>query len=638
MFDKSTPYGQYVDQLKDAPAWAISLAVHAAILMLMASITYVVNSPDNSLMLSSTIDQVDEQQFLFDATVSDQVGTNASFDTLSASLSMTKDPTLETENPVDEQLQEELLDVNVPMAESIAKPSDSELVESVEVAGQTEHTGGTEGAMDRLTFEIASSLNDKPTLVIWLFDASNSLNEHREMIANRFETVYKQLGMLDRNQDKGRPPLETAVVSFGEKTKFVTEKPVSDVKDLIKAVRDIQPDESGIEHTFEAIDQVSKRWQSYRTKLRRNVMIILVTDERGDDPEKLDNVIAFNKRYGIRVFCVGHAAPFGREQVFVNYTWEENGQSFTMDLPADVGPETFYPERLQLPFWGGRNQYLDRMSSSYGPYALTRLCAETGGLYLVNEELNMVQDAKQAPRFDHAIMRNYSPDYRPIRLQDQDIKQNQAMQAVIMASQLSKVNSVPLPTLSFRADTDNALRQALTEAQKPLAVLDYHLNELMAILEKGVKDRDKLTRPRWRAGFDLAMGRVLAMRARAMGYNEMAAEMKSSPKKFESKDNNHWRMVPSEKVSTSATVRKLASQADEYLSRVINEHPGTPWEMLADRERQQPLGWEWQEFRRELAPSNPNDPNAPRLLLAEEEERQRRMNNPPPKPKNIPRL
>ena len=629
MLSKTGP--QYMDQLRDAPAWAVSLAIHAVILMAMASITYVVQGPDPDLMLSSTIDQeMDESQFLFDATVADQLGTNANFDTMSASLSVTQDPTVETENPVEEQLQEELLEVNAPTTEMVAQPSDSELVESVEVAGQTEHTGGVEGAMDRLTFEIATSLNDKPTLAVWVFDASNSLNERREAIAQRFETVYKQLGMLEKKQG-GPLPLETAVVSFGQETNFITEKPVQDVKDLVGAIRKIKPDESGKELVFNAVDQVSKRWQSYRTKLRRNMMIIIVTDERGDDVNMLEQTIAFNKRYGIRVYCVGNAALFGQEKGYIPFTWEENGQSFTMDLPADQGPETVYPQRLSLAFWGGRNAHLDRMSASYGPYALTRLCAETGGLYLVSAEGN-------GPTFDYSIMRSYQPDYRPIRFLDSDIKQNQAKQAVIMAAQLSKVNSIPIPTLSFRADTDNVLRQQLTEAQKPLAVLDYQLNELMNILEKGVKDREKLKEPRWRASYDLAVGRVLAMRARSLGYNEMAAEMKSTPKKFETKENNHWRLVPSANIGAGVTVKKLAKQADEYLSRVINEHPGTPWEMLADRERQQPLGWEWEEFHRDVAPlRNPNDPNDPMLLLAEEE-KEKMKSNQPPRPKKIPKL
>lgn len=627
------PHQQLMELFRDAPAWAVSLAVHGVIFMLMGTITFAINNPGSDLLLTSVLDQeMDPHQLLFEATVSDQIGTNANFDSLTASISVTNTPSItsdsQAETPVSQQLQQELLEVNAPSTELVAKPQDGELMNTVEVKGQTEHTGGVEGAMDRLTFEIATSLSDKPTLVIWLFDASNSLNERREAIAQRFENVYKQLGVLERER-QGPLPLETVVVSFGQETKFMTEKPVADVSHLTKAIREIQPDESGKEYVFDAVDQVSRRYQTHRTKLRRNVMIVIVTDERGDDVDKLEATIAFNKRYGMKVYCVGNAALFGLEKGYIPFTWKEGENTFTQDLPADQGPETFYPERLQLPFWGGQNEHLERMSASFGPYALTRLCAETGGLYMVSAE-------GRGPTFDYAIMRNYSPDYRPIRLIDLDIKQNQAMQSVIAAAQLSRVNNIPIPTNTFRADTDNRLRQELTEAQKPLAVLDYQLNEMMSVLEKGIKDRERLGNPRWRASYDLSVGRVLAMRARSLGYNEMCAEMKSSPKKFETTGNNHWRLVPSNKVSSSAIVKKLASQADEYLTRVINEHPGTPWELLADRERQQPLGWEWQEFQREIPEMNRN-PNDPQLLLADEE-RRRQMMNQPPRPKNVPKL
>ncbi len=620
---------QLLDYIKETPAWAVSLGVHAIILMLMASITFVAQSPNNQLLLSSVIDEaVDEEQFLFDATVSDQVGTDSNFDTLSPSLATTVTPE-DPQEQIDQQLEEENLEVEVPTTELVASPSDAELVESVEVAGQTEHPGGVAGAMDRLTFELASSLSDRPTLVIWLFDASNSLNQRREAIAKRFETVYSQLGVLEEKNHK-KFPLETAVVSFGKQTKFITEKPVHDVTDLVEAIRKIEPDASGEEKVFNAVSQVSRRWQSYKTKLRRNVMIIIITDEKGDDVEILEKTIAFNKRYGMRVYCVGNAALFGRDKGYISHTWEEDGKSFTMDLEADQGPETIYSERLQLPFWGGGSGKLDRMSASFGPYALTRLCAETGGLYLVAAE-------GSGPTFDPSVMRNYPPDYRPIRLFEMALKKSLAKQSVLQAAQLSRVNRIPIPTLEFRADNDNILRQQVTEAQKPLAILDYHLNSMMAVLERGVQDRDKLKQPRWRASYDLAAGRVLAMRARSLGYNEMCAEMKSSPRTFEDKKNNFWRLIPSNNISSGPSVKKMAAKANEFLSRVIDEHPGTPWELLAGRELQQPLGWEWQEFHRDVPALGSNDPEKAMLLLAEERKKKAKMKQ-QTGPKNIPKL
>jgi hypothetical protein len=146
------------------------------------------------------------------------------------------------------------------------------------------------------------------------------------------------------------------------------------------------------------------------------------------------------------------------------------------------------------------------------------------------------------------------------------------------------------------------------------------------MLELGEKDRERLTTPRWRASYDLALGRVLALRARAYGYNVVLADMKSTPKTFKTAGNNRWRLVPSREIAGGPNVRKVATKAETYLKRVIDEHPGTPWAMIAERELSAPLGWEWQEFR--VAPPPPmmqngNNNNNPALQLAEEERRRR---------------
>ena len=42
-------------------------------------------------------------------------------------------------------------------------------------------------------------------------------------------------------------------------------------------------------------------------------------------------------------------------------------------------------------------------------------------------------------------------------------------------------------------------------------------------------------------------------------------------------------------------MEKLAQQARQYLTRVVNEHAETPWALLAQHELDQPLGWKWTE-------------------------------------------
>jgi hypothetical protein len=254
------------------------------------------------------------------------------------------------------------------------------------------------------------------------------------------------------------------------------------------------------------------------------------------------------------------------------------------------------------------------MSSGYGPYALTRLCKESGGQYLIAQE-----DAK-GQRFDPAVMRNYQPDYRPIRDYMKSLDKNRAKASLVTAAKASKLENIPIPQLGFPAYNDNILRETVTEAQKPLAELDYKINRIVETLRLGEKDREKISEPRWRAAYDLAIGRALAMKVRSFGYNTMLAEMKSTPKTFQRKDSNEWRIEPSKSINSVQQVKKLEREAATYLKRVIDENPDTPWEKLAARELSTPMGWEWKEMKNPgIFPANTSPEEAKRQIrLAEE--------------------
>jgi hypothetical protein len=71
--------------------------------------------------------------------------------------------------------------------------------------------------------------------------------------------------------------------------------------------------------------------------------------------------------------------------------------------------------------------------------------------------------------------------------------------------------NISMPRLDFRAENDTVLRRELTEAQKPIAVIDASLDALMNRLEQGEKDRAKIKEPRWQASYDLAQDKGLRM-------------------------------------------------------------------------------------------------------------------------------
>ncbi len=128
-------------------------------------------------------------------------------------------------------------------------------------------------------------------------------------------------------------------------------------------------------------------------------------------------------------------------------------------------------------------------------------------------------------------------------------------------------------------------------------------------------ERQKEKTLRWKAGFDLALGRVLAQKVRTETYNAMLAQAKRGMTFADSK-NNTWVLEPSDQISVGSKWQSQADLARELLTVVRTEHKGTPWELLASEELKVPLGWRWKEDYTNLDPPTPRSPgnnnNVPR--------------------------
>src|SRR6185503_734845 len=103
---------------------------------------------------------------------------------------------------------------------------------------------GAMGAIDRLTHEILASLEQRPTLVVWLFDESGSLNDERAAISKRFHRIYEELGVIEasnnpafrKQEDK---PLLTAVAGFGAQPELLTKQPTDRIDEIQTAVKEV---------------------------------------------------------------------------------------------------------------------------------------------------------------------------------------------------------------------------------------------------------------------------------------------------------------------------------------------------------------------------------------------------------------
>ncbi len=472
-------------------------------------------------------------------------------------------------------------------------PTGAKLDTRLAVRGGTDTSagaGGVGGAIDRITFEIARSLDDRKTLVIWLLDATASLKPQREELAKRIDRVYQELGVLGKDQHRA---LLTAVVGFGEKDTPMMDQPTDDIEAIKKAIRTLKDDETGTENVFTAVSNALKKWGRYRTMDKRNILVIVLTDERGDDEKNMEEVLNLAKgQYQAKVYVAGSAAPLGRTQVMM--AWPGNGQVLGY-APADRGPESARVERDSLPFWSGQGG-LQNISSGFGPWALSRLCRETGGIYFI------MQDGSSRS-YDPNALRAYQPDYIPRKQYEDLVKSSPIRKAVLTGADQTSKGPQQIPNIPFEFPPDTAgLNRTMSDGQAAMAKIEYFVKPLLKEVLSVEAQRDKEQSRRWRAEYDLLLGRLLAAEVRTYTYNAMCAQMKKKPKEFEKPESNAWSMRPDSNIPTDTPagpkLTDLAEKARLTLNRVIEQNPGTPWAEFAQREIQTDLGFKWVETYR----------------------------------------
>jgi hypothetical protein len=452
------------------------------------------------------------------------------------------------------------------------------------------------------------------------------LTQQRKQIHDRFDRIYRELGVIEaagnpafaRHEDK---PLLTSVIAFGKDILPQTKAPTDNLAEIKLAVAHMPIDRSGRERAFEAVYFSADEHKRYVGQ-GRNVMIVMFTDEVGDDQAKSDETIKICRKLRMPVYVVGVPAPFGRDKLEMK--WVDPDPKFDQSPQwgeVHQGPESRFLELVKVHFSGAVREE-EPMDSGYGPYSLTRLCYETGGIYFavhpnrnargpVSREQTAVLSSYMRYFFDPELMRRYRPDYLSEEEFQKMLAANKAKAALVQAAALPFwVTPLSGPHLHFPKRDEADLARRLSEAQKAAAKLEPQINQVYGVLKSGEADRPKLDSPRWQAGYDLAMGRVLAVKVRTEAYNAMLAKAKTM--KFKNPKNDTWDLEPADTIDVGSVLEKEAQKAREYLESVIKDHAGTPWAMLAERELKTPLGWVWKErYTGVNAPKPPPPSNAP---------------------------
>lgn len=615
---------------RSIPAIGLSVATHAAIFFVFGSMAIAVH--EESRPVRELIVEPPAKTTPLDLTKIEPSDTEVTETARETTLepvagSFSPDATaLISTNPVNAPVQPpRLAKLDVPAATKIVLPTATKLDQTLSIKGDgSEHVGGVEGAVDRVALEILRRLESGRTLVVWAFDASGSLQDERERLAGHIKRVYDHVRQYDKDDRSGDEGLLTIVVGFGETRKAMTREAVVDPETIASAIRSVPLDSTGIENTFGTVSDIVRRWGKFKKNGKPyHLMVIVVTDEVGDDENRLEEAVSVATTMKVPVFVLGSPALFGRVDGFMDYTDPKTKRRF-YHLPVRQGPESVVVEQIRLPFWYDGPQY-EFMDAGFGPYALSRLAGATGGIYFVTRM------GGNHPSFDPNAMREYRPDWVSRAQYESAIARDPLRQAVITAGQISQQNLPGQPGFSFPPADSPEFKDVMAKNQEIVARVEYTVDEALRAIAPVSKLRDHETSRRWQAHYDLIRGRLLAVKIRCHGYNALCAQMKKDPLKFSKPKSNAWRIAPDAEISYGgAKVEKAVKEAVFLLKRVVTEHAGTPWALLAQRELKDPLGFKWVETYVPPPPKPKPNENNPKKT--------KKNNNPPPKPPEPPKL
>jgi hypothetical protein len=478
---------------------------------------------------------------------------------------------------------------------------------------QLNRAATVEDAVDGVGEQIREMLDEGDLLVVWLLDSSLSLIDDRQRVAARLTEVYSEIGeeLAQRAKVKGVkvPKLTNAVVAYGA-VQAEVEPPHRLTGRAVAAIREIPIDPTGVENVMTAVSKCAIR---YSGSASRRTLIVVWTDESGDDILALEPTIAICRQNRVKVSIIGPTAVLGAQEGTHTWTHQPTGQLF--HLPVLKGPDTAFPERLSWAYWwtarlpqwhdpelGTREDYhgwfggphLAATSSGFPPYALTRLAVQTGGTMTIFD-----RPIDRGP-YKLEDLRPYAPDYRSAAEIMEELRYFPLRQMVLVSVDVTRSKTPPIPPkMDYQYIGAPRLRRIL--GQQEFLLRDEQAFLETALAPFGPKGREDLyqaeSSPRWRAWYDLTYGRLLAQSVR---YAEARALFLLLSQPGGIPDNaNCVDFAPSARILAGKQSQERAREAERLLRRCLEKNPKTPWAYLAQRELDHPLGLTHSAYYRE---------------------------------------
>ena len=583
---------------RDLPAIGVSMAFHVTILAILGVVGIAAQSETQREITTKVVEDTTVPPFdQTEVQDIDQAEAKAVLNTIGSTATTAGPLALAGSTPVMMPTKSEgtegsmkLTSVNVTRPGDLVMPTAETISKTVAIRSTgAEHVDGVEGAVDRVAMELLNRLGQGKVLVVWAFDASGSLVAEREKLSKHIDEIYTHITQLDKDQIAGGDALMTMVVAFGQDRKAMLPEPTSDQGAIIEAIHQVPLDTTGIESTFTTVSGIVSKWGKYKDGKgqKYQTVIIVVTDEVGDDESQLESAISSVTAAKVPVYVLGSSSPFGKVEGRMNYTDPKTKKTY-YNLAVRQGPESVAVESIHLPFWYGGDQY-ENLDAGFGPYALSRLANASGGIYF----LTRIGGGRVS--FLPSVMREYKPDQVSPLDYERSLAKHPLRRAVIEAAILSQQKVPGQPGLNFSSADSPEFKEQMSRNQETIALIEYVVGEALPPITAVSKLRDRETSRRWQAHYDLIRGRLLAMKIRCAEYQTACAKMKKDAPKFKDSKSNAWRLVPTEQILSGDRVASVAKETRALLQRVVDDHPGTPWALLAQRELKDPFGFKWVE-------------------------------------------
>lgn len=484
---------------------------------------------------------------------------------------------------------------------------------------------GYGAALSRISAEIMRMMREQPVLVVWLFDASGSLADDREEIADEFHRIYEELSIARDEANASRlnfESLETMVCMFGERVTPLMREPTGDVKQVREAIGRIQQDEAGKENVFSGVISVLDQYAEACLKTKRKLAVVVVSDESGDDGSLVEDAIIKARDARAPVYFLGRESIFGYPYASVRVRDEETGIYVWPTISR--GPETAMPEMLQWNGFGkrhGRNS--ENSSAGFGPYEQSRLARESGGIFflLADLEENLAGENTQR-QYDVLAMKEYKPLLLP---RVEYIAQRDASRfRTTIWDIVTTLNPNTESGLNFgwifpgtKEEFQRDAKREFDKAAKAIVVL----NAAIAGLEKAKPLRAEESSSRWRAAYDLIYAQCLTYKVRLFQYCLSLDYRATEWPAFKNEKTNRLIRTHTQKLRepterqlkatgvTSEEIERARKDAVAAFNRVISEHPGTPWALRADVEKRRAFGSGFREHFHNPQPRDPTKPN-----------------------------